>query len=133
MALIINQDIPTQTIAITAVFIPSFHLVAFLLSEPEESTKNQLYNMNIKATNANIANVQLMVICTNAKAYHNFVSYVSGWGNLRIHTLLSPMYEDQDHIGSAAEISSQSIFQGELFDFTWYHPPLSLGTNIQAC
>ena len=122
MALIINQDSPTHAIAIIAVFIPSFHFVAFLLSEPEESTKNQLYNINIKATNANITSVQLTAICTNAKAYHNFVLYDSGWGKLRIHLLLPPMYEDQDHIGSTAEISVQSIIQVEVLDVPLNHP-----------
>lgn len=66
IALIINQDIPIQTIAIAAVLIHFFHFDTFLSSDHEDKTRNQLYSIYTKATVANIHRVRFIIIFINA-------------------------------------------------------------------
>ena len=66
--LMINQEIAIHAIAIPAVASHFFHLVAFLLSAPDDRTKNQLYIMKINVTRDNIAKIRFIAYCMSAKA-----------------------------------------------------------------
>jgi hypothetical protein len=72
--LIINRDIAIPASAIADVVIHFFHFSVFLLSEPDDKIKNQLYNMNIKVIKLKIHSVRFTAIWMRAMTYHNSFS-----------------------------------------------------------
>ena len=118
IALIIIQEIQIQVMAIIAVLIQLFHLVAFLSSDQAARIKNQLYNMYIKAMNANIPSVRLIMIFISDIVYHNFVEYSSGCGTCSIHLLFSHITVVPSHIG-LSDIGELSNFQSDGLSSFW--------------
>lgn len=84
IALTISHDNPIHARAIAAVEIHFLPFFALPSSAHDENTKNQEYNIYIKATKANIHKIQLIATCTSLTAYHKVVEYSDLFGNRRI-------------------------------------------------